>query len=108
MTVPANIFGLLLIDPAAKHIIDDHMDEDESHWVEEPSGPSGSRLMDEDEEHDENMEGSEAMSPEEKSARGANSSLIHVDWMIGSDQIDLDGIKPDGSAEPLMRAGEWV
>lgn len=56
----------------------------------------------------ENMEGSEALSPDQKAARGANSSLIHVDWMIGSDQINLDGIKPDGAAEPLMRAGEWV
>jgi aminopeptidase len=41
-------------------------------------------------------------------ARGANSSLIHVDWMIGSDRIDVDGITRDGAAEPLMRCGEWV
>ena len=41
-------------------------------------------------------------------ARGANSSLIHVDWMIGSDQVDVDGIVADGTAEPLMRAGAWV
>ncbi len=41
-------------------------------------------------------------------ARGANSSLIHVDWMIGSDEVDVDGIAADGTAEPLMRAGAWV
>jgi aminopeptidase len=41
-------------------------------------------------------------------ARGANSSLIHVDWMIGSDQVDVDGIATDGTAEPLMRGGAWV
>ena len=41
-------------------------------------------------------------------ARGANSSLIHVDWMIGSPQVDVDGIADDGTAEPLMRAGAWV
>jgi aminopeptidase len=41
-------------------------------------------------------------------ARGANSSLIHVDWMIGSDQVDVDGIAADGTADPLMRAGAWV
>jgi aminopeptidase len=41
-------------------------------------------------------------------ARGANSSLIHVDWMIGSAQVDVDGIAADGTAEPLMRAGAWV
>jgi aminopeptidase len=42
------------------------------------------------------------------SSLGANSSLIHVDWMIGSKDIDVDGISKDGSAEPLMRKGEWV
>jgi len=31
-----------------------------------------------------------------------------VDWMIGSAQMDVDGITADGSAEPLMRSGEWV
>jgi len=39
---------------------------------------------------------------------GANSSLIHVDWMIGSGAMDVEGIGADGSSEPLMRAGEWV
>lgn len=41
-------------------------------------------------------------------AHGANRSLIHVDWMIGSGQVDIDGVGQDGAAEPLMRAGEWV
>lgn len=41
-------------------------------------------------------------------ALGANSSLIHVDWMIGSASIDVDGIGNDGTSEPLMRAGEWM
>ena len=41
-------------------------------------------------------------------AKGANSSLIHVDWMIGSGAMNVDGQHPDGTAEPLMRAGEWV
>ncbi len=48
------------------------------------------------------------MSPEELAARGANESLIHVDWMIGSKQIDVDGISASGSTEPVMRSGEWV
>jgi aminopeptidase len=42
------------------------------------------------------------------SALGANSSLIHVDWMIGSGDIDVDGISADGFVEPLMRGGEWA
>lgn len=41
-------------------------------------------------------------------ARGGNSSLIHVDWMIGSAEMDVDGLDPQGRPEPLMRAGEWV
>ena len=48
------------------------------------------------------------VSEEELAKLGANSSLIHVDWMIGSAQMDVDGIAPNGAAEPLMRAGEWV
>ncbi len=41
-------------------------------------------------------------------AKGANSSLIHVDWMIGSGQMNVDGLEADGSSQPLMRLGEWV
>jgi aminopeptidase len=48
------------------------------------------------------------LKPEELAARGANESLIHVDWMIGSSEIGLDGITATGSVEPLMRKGEWV
>jgi aminopeptidase len=40
--------------------------------------------------------------------KGANESLIHVDWMIGSGKMDVDGIAAGGGAEPLMRQGEWV
>lgn len=52
--------------------------------------------------------GGEKMGDEELAALGANPSLIHVDWMIGSAEMDVDGIAIDGSAEPLMRSGEWV
>jgi aminopeptidase len=48
------------------------------------------------------------MSEDELASHGSNKSLIHIDWMIGSDQIDVDGIAQDGRAEPLMRSGEWV
>ena len=41
-------------------------------------------------------------------ARGANASLIHIDWMIGSGEIDVDGVTASGAREPLMRGGEWV
>jgi aminopeptidase len=48
------------------------------------------------------------MSQEEIAARGGNKSLIHIDWMIGSDKIDIDGIRTDGSKVPVMRKGEWA
>ncbi len=48
------------------------------------------------------------MSPDEIAARGGNKSLIHIDWMIGSDKIDIDGLKQDGSIVPVMRKGEWA
>ena len=41
-------------------------------------------------------------------AKGANTSLIHVDWMIGSGEMNVDGVHADGTEEPLMRLGEWV
>lgn len=40
--------------------------------------------------------------------RGANESLIHVDWMIGSALMDVDGLNADGSITPVMRAGAFV
>jgi len=48
------------------------------------------------------------LSKEELAARGANESLIHVDWMIGSGELDIDGVTATGTTEPLMRKGEWV
>jgi aminopeptidase len=41
-------------------------------------------------------------------ARGGNLSNIHVDFMIGSGEIDIDGLNADGSSEPVMRQGEWA
>jgi aminopeptidase len=52
--------------------------------------------------------GGEKMSTEELSALGANESLIHVDWMIGGPTMSVDGSTADGTAEPLMRNGNWV
>lgn len=52
--------------------------------------------------------GGKAMTPDEIASRGGNKSLIHIDWMIGSDQVDIDGITQDGGREPVMRKGEWA
>jgi aminopeptidase len=48
------------------------------------------------------------LAPEQLAAKGANDSLIHVDWMIGSDKLDIDGMTASKTVEPLMRQGEWV
>jgi aminopeptidase len=52
--------------------------------------------------------GGEKMSTEDLAALGANESLIHVDWMIGGPTMNVDGVSADGTAEPLMRDGDWV
>ena len=49
-----------------------------------------------------------SLSQEQIKAQGGNSSLIHIDWMIGSDKVDIDGIRADGSKVPVMRQGEWA
>jgi Leucyl aminopeptidase (aminopeptidase T) len=54
------------------------------------------------------FEGGKQLTPEQIYAQGGNKSLIHIDWMIGSDKIDIDGVNADGSTEPVMRGGEWA
>jgi len=54
------------------------------------------------------LEGGTTMSPEELSENGYNKSLIHVDFMIGSPDMDIDGITEDGTREPLFRQGNWA
>ena len=49
-----------------------------------------------------------ALSTEDVTERGGNSSMIHVDWMIGSDEIDIDGIAQDGTVTAVFRNGEWA
>ena len=39
---------------------------------------------------------------------GGNSSMIHVDWMIGSESMNIDGIDKDEKITPVFRNGEWV
>ena len=54
------------------------------------------------------LEGGGKMTDEAFAAAGGNESLTHVDFMIGSEKMDVDGIKQDGTVEPVMREGEWV
>ncbi|MDH3943743.1 MAG: aminopeptidase [Anaerolineae bacterium] len=54
------------------------------------------------------VEGGEEMSEEQFKAAGGNESNVHADFMIGSGELDVDGIGEDGTVEPVMRAGEFV
>jgi len=54
------------------------------------------------------VEGGKKMSREELEKVGVNSSLTHVDFMIGSADMDIDGIKEDGTSEPIFRNGTWA
>ena len=45
---------------------------------------------------------------EQIAAQGGNESMIHIDWMIGSDKIDIDGVHADGRRVPVFRQGEWA
>ena len=48
------------------------------------------------------------LTPQQIAAQGGNQSLIHIDWMIGSDKTDVDGIHADGRRVPVFRRGEWA
>ena len=48
------------------------------------------------------------MSNEEFLAAGGNQCLFHIDFMVGSDKMKIEGIKEDGIAEPIMQNGEWA
>lgn len=54
------------------------------------------------------LEGGKTMSSEELEKHGLNQSITHVDFMIGSDQMDIDGILQDGSKEAIFRNGNWA
>ena len=48
------------------------------------------------------------MTDKQRAAAGLNASLQHVDFMVGTKDIDVDGIAFDGTVTPLFRNGEWV
>lgn len=54
------------------------------------------------------IHGGSTLSKDELLQKGGNQSLIHVDWMIGSDAVDIDGISKTGEVIPVMRGGEWA
>ena len=53
------------------------------------------------------LRGAESMDEDAFGRAGGNRSVIHVDFMIGSADLDIDGLRANGASEPLMRRGEW-
>jgi aminopeptidase len=54
------------------------------------------------------LQGGVSMNEDELAANGVNRSITHVDWMIGSGQISVQGERNDGNLEPIMTNGDWV
>ena len=55
-----------------------------------------------------NVEGGKNMTEEELEKAHLNRSIVHVDFMIGDAEMDIDGINEDGTREPVFRKGNWA
>jgi aminopeptidase len=54
------------------------------------------------------LEGGVDMDETQFNQAGGNHSQIHVDFMVGSSELDIDGVGADGKREPILRSGEWA
>jgi aminopeptidase len=48
-----------------------------------------------------------AFALDEQDAERANTSMVHIDFMIGGDQVDVTGVTQDGARVPVLRSGVW-
>ncbi len=55
-----------------------------------------------------NLKGGAEMSQEQLVEHGANTSLVHVDFMIGSADMDIHGVTKDGGRESIFLKGNWA
>ncbi len=55
-----------------------------------------------------NLVGGKSMSKEELAENGLNDSLTHVDFMIGSAEMNIDGVLENNTTEPIFRNGNWA
>ena len=107
--------NLLAIDEGAKHL-------GEVALVPDPSPISQSGLIFYNTLFDENasnhlafgsayafnLQGGTEMSEEELAEAGLNRSQTHVDFMVGSDKMNIDGIKDDETLVPVFSNGDWA
>lgn len=55
-----------------------------------------------------NIEGGAQMDEATLDEHGVNDSMVHVDFMVGSAEMDIDGVTESGQVEPIFRAGTWA
>lgn len=55
-----------------------------------------------------NLEGGKSMNKQELEESGLNASLAHVDFMVGSPDMDIFGITEDGQREQIFAQGNWA
>ncbi|MBQ0099820.1 MAG: aminopeptidase, partial [Firmicutes bacterium] len=54
------------------------------------------------------VNGGNEMTKEELKKCGVNDSIEHVDFMIGTNDLSVTGIKKDGTKIPIFYKGEWI
>lgn len=54
------------------------------------------------------IKGFESLSKEEIHNKGVNNSIIHIDFMVGSSSLNIDGITKEGKTIPIIKDGEWA
>lgn len=54
------------------------------------------------------LPGGDDLSMEQAQKYGINDSIIHVDFMVGADDLSIDGVRPDGNTVPVFRNGTWA
>jgi aminopeptidase len=54
------------------------------------------------------LEGGTQLNEDEFAKKGGNLSQIHIDFMIGSGDMDVDGMTASSASEAIMRSGNWA
>lgn len=55
-----------------------------------------------------NLTGGDTMSDDELNANGANDSIVHVDFMFGTKDLEITGITTDGKEVPVFQQGNFA
>lgn len=54
------------------------------------------------------IQGGSKMDDDQLDENGVNNSLVHVDFMMGSGELDIDGVTANGTTDPIFRNGNWA